>query len=343
VPIDDKLFCAFVINGEEIEAPERTDYIFGWFLLVPIAFWSHDHVSKLVLAEKSIDGWAIRAVVDPDTPMDAGSDFLVGTDSFGKIHFLYSTSKGGGAFIVFAYGYGGGAGATEPESKLKYAHLTIDQLLSHSTEAQNQALNTHSTPIRWMNIKGTHLEHIPFRKKDYDYLSPVVLNPLNRRFVVNRETGNVDGLIWAGQCPMLDIGRKMPAWISNPTANPSVVEVSIHDGQWTPNFDIVTTLDFPTSGIIWRQTDELSIKLDGKGNYHLLLQNLDIGWKSRKYMNYFLKGAAGWSAPLSLGRSHITNGVMSLAVNDCGAAFAAWVNEEGKFVARWIKSCTGEP
>jgi len=91
VPVGDDLFCAFVIKGEEISAPERTDYTFGLFLVVPFVYWSHEHASKLVLAQESQNGWIVRAVVDPDTPMDANSDFMVGTDSLGNINFLSFT------------------------------------------------------------------------------------------------------------------------------------------------------------------------------------------------------------------------------------------------------------
>jgi hypothetical protein len=337
LPVGDDLYCAFVIKGEKIASPERTDYTFGWFLLVPILYWSHEHSSKLVLAEESPDGWIIRAVVDPDTPMDADSDFLVGTDSIGNIHFLYSASKGGGAFILFAYGYSGGAAASGPKSQLRYARLTFDQLLSHFSDTQNQALINPSTPLKWITIKGASLEQKPCIKKDFNYHhAPIELKPLNKKFSVNKVSGNVNGLMWASQCTLVDDTRELP--MTGP--NQSVVEVSLRDGQWSPRFNIVTANDFPTSGILWN-LDNLSIKLDGKGKYHLLLQSLDPGWKNRKYINYLLKDATDWSAPLVLGRCHITNDVISLAADHSGVTFAAWVNEEGKFIGKWIKPRTG--
>ena len=155
VPVDDNLFCAFVIKGEEIDAPERTDYTVGWFLLLPIFLWSDKHVSKLVLAQESQDGWIIRAVLDPDTSWDANTDFMVGRDSLGNLYFLYFTSKGGGYFIVFAYGLSGGieSGSTAPDSKLRFAKLKIDQLLTHSGNAQNLAKNQDKNPMQWIKIR----------------------------------------------------------------------------------------------------------------------------------------------------------------------------------------------
>ncbi|MEJ2156006.1 MAG: hypothetical protein P8X96_11770 [Desulfobacteraceae bacterium] len=337
VPVADKLLCAFVIEGEKIEAPERTDYTFGWFLLVPIVYWSHEHASKLVLAEESPEGWIILAVVDPDTTMDADSDFLVETDRIGNIHFLYSTSRGGGGFFVFAYGYSGGAAASKPKSELRYAQLRSDQLLAQSTIALNQVLNRNATPTKWISVKGVSLEAKPCVKKDYNYYNAsIVLNPLKRKFLVNQETGNINGLMLASQCTLADDTRELP--MLGP--NQSVVEVSLRDGQWSPHFNIVTANDFPTSGILWN-LDNLSIKRDGKGKFHLLLPSLDPGWKNRKYINYLLKDDTNWSAPLILGRGDITINVISFAVDDSGVAFAAWVNAKGEFIGKWIKPRTG--
>lgn len=335
VPVGDKIFCAFVVKGEEIKAPERTDYTFGWFLLVPIFSWSHEHASKLVLAEESSEGWIIRSVVDQDTPLDAHRDFLVETDNLGNIHFLYFTSKGGGTFFIFAYGYGGGANVSTPKPKLNYARLTLNQLLSHSTNALNQELSNYSNSMKWLSIKGVPMEEIPF-SIEYRAYTPIIFNPLNIRFAVNKATGNVDGLIWTGQCPIMNA-------ILEPKANPSIVEVSIDNGEWSPHFNIVATTDFPTTGISWQPNQNLSIKLDSTGKYHLLLQSFDPGWKNRKYINYLVKDAIDWSKPLPIGRSHLIYDVNSLAVGNSSVAFAAWVNEEGKFVGRWIKPRTGIP
>lgn len=118
------------------------------------------------------------------------------------------------------------------------------------------------------------------------------------------------------------------------------VEVSLRDGQWSPRFNIVTANDFPTSGILWN-LDNLSVKRDGKGKFHLLLPSLDPGWKNRKYINYLLKDDTDWSAPLILGRGDITINVISFAVDDSGVAFAAWVNAKGEFIGKWIKHRTG--
>lgn len=80
VSVGDVIFCAFAANGEEVRAPQRTDVTVGFFILIPIAWWSHKYASKLVLAQETGDGWLIRAVLDADTQLDADRDFMMETD-----------------------------------------------------------------------------------------------------------------------------------------------------------------------------------------------------------------------------------------------------------------------
>jgi len=338
VPIGDELFCAFVIKGEEIGAPERTDYTYGWFLLVPFVFWSHEQASKLVLAQESPNGWIVRAVVDPNTKMDANSDFMVGTDNVGNVHLLYFTSKGGGAFILFAGNYSGGASGSAPEPELRYARLKYNQLLAYSTDIQNQASGNNSTPMQWMTIKGTPLTHKPFVKKDSNYNhAHIVLRPLSKNFSINKATGEVSGLMCAWVCTLDDGKRQLP--LLGP--DQSWVEVTIRNGQWSPGFNIVTAEDHPTSNYSWSPFEQL-IKIDPKGKRHVLLQGLEPAfWIPSRYMNYLAKEDANWSAPLALGSSSLWS-YGSLAIDDSGIAFVAWVNEEGKFIGRWIKPHSGD-
>lgn len=339
VPVNDDLFCTFVIKGEEIAAPERTDYTYGLFFLVPFVYWSHEYASKLVLAQESEDGWILRAVVDPDTTMDANSDFMVGTDNLGNIHFLYFTSIGGGTFIFFAGNYSGGVSGTAPEPELRYAQLTFDQLLAHSIDTQNQLSSKDSTPRQWMTIRGIPLTHKPFVKKDSNYNHAyLVLRPLSKTFSLNKATREINGLMYAHICTLDDGERQLPllgpdlAWVG----------LSIREGRWTPGFNIVTAEDFPTPNYSWSQFGKV-IKTDAKGNKHVLLEGLEPGfWKARKYMNYLVKDDINWSAPLSLGSSNLWSYDSSLAVDDSGVAFAAWVNKEGKFIGRWIRSLAGD-
>jgi hypothetical protein len=334
VPVGDDLFCAFVIKGEEAGAPERTDYTVGWFLLVPIFYWSHVHASKLVLAQETPHGWIIRAVVDPEMSMDTDDDFMVASDSLGNIHFLYFTSKGGGAFYVFAYYPGAGAGGISPEPKLRYARLKFDRIVGDAADARNQASNKNRAPMKWIPVTGVPLTHKPFIKLDSNYNNAyIVLRPLSRNFSINKATGEVHGLMYAGQCTLDDGERQLPLF----GPDRSWVEVNILDEKWSPYFNIVTAEDFPTSGYSWHQFEK-EIKTDSKGNLHALLGGLKPSfWTAPRHINYLVKIGDNWSAPLTLGGGNLWSYDSSLAVTDFGVAFAAWVNEKGQFIGRWIK------
>ncbi len=335
VPVGDDLFCAFVIKGEEVSAPERTDYILGWFFLVPIFAWSQKHASKLVLAQESQDGWIVRVVVDSDSSLDAHGDFMVGTDSLGNIHFLYFTSKGGGAFFIVAYYPGAGAGMKEPESELRYAQLTFDQLLAHSSNPQNQGSGDNTTSIHWMTIQGVTLPNRPFIKNNINNLHALIdLRPLNRNFSVNKETGEITGLMFASQCELSDNEKEFSLF----NYDNFWVELNIIKKKLSPSFNIVTAKDFPTDNLDWSSHENLLIRADGKGRFHVLLESIKMGfWKNHLQMHYIMKDGVNWSVPMNLGSSHPSNYDSTIAVDETGVAFAAWVNEEGNFIGRWIR------
>ena len=343
VPAGNDLFCAFVINGNEISAFEERHYTYGWFILVPIFFWTYEYSSKLVLAQESQSGWIIRAVVDPDTSSDTANEFMVGTDNLGSLHFLYFTSKSSDwfYFITGAAEAGGGGSAWDSGSSLKseirYAKLRIDQLLAHPTEAQNQASNQATNPEKWLAIKGASLQHPPFIKDFFlkeNYTERVKFRPLNSDFWVNKMTGEVGGLLWVRDITLVDDGQQLDFF----KLAPSLVEISIRDGYWSPDIDIVAAEDSKNGIPPWSSAIILSIKADNKGNRHMLLVCSDPKYGDRLSMNYLLRNDANWSAPLSLGSSSLKNYFSTLAVDDSGGiAFAAWVNEEGKFIGRWIK------
>ena len=118
------------------------------------------------------------------------------------------------------------------------------------------------------------------------------------------------------------------------------VELSLHNGEWSPRLNVIATKGYPFPNYEWFGSDKPLIKIDSKGRHHLLLEHVEREsiWTSRKYMNYLLKNNDGWSAPLTLGSSYWYGGVSSLAVDNSGVSFVAWVNENKKFIGRWIKS-----
>ena len=328
LPVGDDLFCAFIIKGEEVEAPERTDVTLGIFQILPIVYWSHKYASKLVLAQESQDGWIIRVVIDPDTLFDANQDFVLEKDNQGNLHFLYFTSKGGGLFLIYSIEVMGEAWT---EGALRYAEVTFDQLLAQTTDTHNQTSNQISAPLQWLPAKGVTLANIPCIRGN------LKLRPLNRYFSVNKLTGNVNGLVSLINATLIDGNRQLDLGQNDCLK----VEVSIHDGLWSSHCDIVTTTDLPISNYIWFHIQNPLIKIDSKGNKHVLLKSLELGFfKSLYKMHYLVKDNVNWSAPLFLGTcdiSSLSSSDSSLAIDNSGAVFASWVNKEDKFVGRWIR------
>lgn len=332
--VGDELFCAFITKGEEIHVPERTDYTYGWFLLVPIIYWSHKHAAKLVLAQESPDGWSIRAVVDPDSKMDTDDDFVIGTDSLQNIHFLYFTSKGGRAFVFLCAGISCMGGASDPKIELRYAQLTFDQLLAHSADAKNQTSSKVANPLQWVANKGKPLGNIScigeYSQTGELNISPSNIRPLNRSFSVDKLSGDMNGLLSASGQISINGNRKV---YLTPDDRP-MVEVSIHGELWSSNCDIVAGNDLPVTNYRWQTS---LIKIDPRGNKHVLLESSEIGFWSNHYKIYYLvKENANWSAPLFLGPSK-TSSDSSIAIGNTGAVFASWVNKKNKLVGRWIR------
>ncbi len=336
VPAGDDLFCAFVIKGEEVSAPKRTDVTFGWFFLVPVAWWSNKQASKLVVAQESADGWTIRAVLDPETIRDADPDFMVGTDSLGTLHFLYGTSRGGGFFFAVAGGYSAGGGFVGPSPELRYAQAALDRLLPPPLYSQNQGLSSGIATTPWVPIQGTFLSGSPSLYSRITGETPG-LRPFDRHFFVNKASGEVSGLMPLDSYGRLDDVRKLGE------SDKGWVKVGIRDGRWAPGFDVAAAKDLPDSTYNWYPDPDALIKNDSKGNCYALLENCKIGfWKTTFSMNYFVKDGVNWSAPLTLGSNYRgwTWGLThrrTLAVDGTGVAFAAWINSEGELVGRWIR------
>ena len=331
----DDLFCAFVIRGEEINAPQRTDISLGFFILIPVAWGSHKYASKLVLAQETPDGWVIRAVLDPDNPLDANDDFMVDTDNLGNIHFLYFATKGG-SFYYLIFGGFSGAGGSGPLAKpeLRYAELPLDQLLAFAAATQYQKSNEINGP--WLPLKGAQLDPMQFLLGKQSINIGEELRPLNRRFSVGRATGEVDGLIFSLNTPFFDTNGQLS---QTPANFPSWLEVSIRDGKWMPGFIVLTAADLPDSGYWWSDEKKTVIRKDANGNLHALLDSWISGfWHSRCYMNYFVKNDGEWSAPMVFANGNDCGGAKdrSLTMDKSGAVFAAWVNGEGKFIGRWL-------
>ena len=333
VAVGDDLLCAFIANGSDMGAPKRTDWTVGWFILIPVVFWSDVHADKLVLAQESDSGWAIRAVLDPETKLSARSDFAVGATRRGFLYFLYRTSGGSSAFIV-AFGPGGGGawGEDTSEFELRYARVQYDRFLPRGASPGDPGSGPTKPSKSWSSIQGLPMASIPFIKGQHErYMSLKSIGPLERRFTINRISGDVDGIIWASRFSLDDGIREIDA------SDMPWVQVKIKEALWVPRYDIVTASDLPDSGSRWINDRDALIKSDGNGNTHVLLVKSRHGfWRWHNELCYFLKTGKDWTSPLILGSNIGVNSRRSLAVDETGSVFAAWENRDNTIVGRWL-------
>jgi hypothetical protein len=324
--VAENLLCAFVIKGEEIGAPARKDWTVGWFILVPLAWWSNTQAAKLVVAQLSDERWIIRAVLDADSPLDANRDFMVDTDNEGNIYFLYFASRGGGMFALVVGAAPGavGGGFQGPAPELKYVRVSLDRLIAPAS-ALSEPVPSSATRISWESIPATNLK---LRE---------VLSQLNKRYALNKATGEVSGLLWGNLTVKTTAGIRRFEFTSDAADCCSWTEARIRDGSWVSGEEVVATPDLPDMGYEWSRDDAALLKSDARGNLCALLEHGRPGfWTASYSMAYLAKNASDWSAPITLGSSS-GGDTRTLAVSDSGISFAAWVDKEGNFVGRSIR------
>jgi hypothetical protein len=338
LPAGDHLYCAFVTKGDEIGAPHRTDTTAGIFFVLPIVYWSKVQVSKLVVAEESSIGWNIRAVLDPETSLDADRDFLAGIDKQGTLRFLYSTSRGGGVFVVAAGPGGVGGSYVSPASELRYAQVSQDFLQPRPID--NQETTSGKSSSSWEAITGISLSGTPSfmsveQSKQRDQIIREALRPLNGHFEVNKTSGEIYGLMTVRSATLKKGEREFKF---SKGFDQACVEVGIGHGGWDRNFSVVTAADLPDAG---RQWYHLAIRSDLKGGLHALMRGYVFSpWRLAASHDaavyYLMKHGTDWSAPLPLGTSNLGLGGAGLAVNEDGFVFATWVSKDGTVVGRLI-------
>jgi hypothetical protein len=321
--VADNLWCAFVISGEEIGAPARKDWTVGWFILMPVAWWSNTHGAKLVLAQLADESWTIRAVLDGGSPLDANPNFMAEMDRDGYLHFLFFESRGGGVFALIVGAAPGavGGGFRGPDAELKYARVKLDSLVAPAPALPEprSAADTARESISAENLA-----------------SRPQLSHLGQRCALNKGTGEISMLQWGHLTVTARAGRRRVELSANGGDCCSWIEARSRDRSWLSGDEVVATPDLPDSDDNWWSDDMALLKSDGRGNLHALLEHSRPGfWSPSHFMAYFLKSRGGWSAPITIGSSG-AGSTRTLAVSDSGFSFAAWVDREGKFVGRSI-------
>jgi hypothetical protein len=329
IPVGEKLLCTFIAKGEDLGTPKRTDWVVGLFILIPIVFWSDVHADKLVIAKESKDGWTILAVVDPEAKLSARSDYVVGADRRG-LQFLYRSSGGSYAFWVGPAGGPAAIGDADiSDRQISYARVEYDALFQRTSASDSGSKNS---PAGWLRITGKPLP-VPQFVDRLGYSKFFWQDLLDRRFAVNGESGDIEGLVWVYQFVMNDGLRKADGTgLEQPW-----VEISIREDGWIPRFDILAADDIPEPGYKWTSDGNVLIRSDVHGNAHVLLIRSKPGFWTASFENcYFIKTTAGWSAPVVLGSNVPPHSLRDLALDDKGNAFAVWMEKNDTVKGRWI-------
>jgi len=338
--VGNDLLCTFRVKGKDVGTPRRRDWVGGLFVLFPIVYWKNVEAEKLVLAKETMGGWKIVAVLDPESKLDT-IDYVAGIDQHDFLHFLYRASGGSHAFI-FGAGYNTVVMEdTGPQPmEIRYARFQYNHLLSDTADADNDESAPGKSQMTWFSIQGQPMAPMPFLKGglfEADRIKnfPHLIGPLKKFFAVNRISGDLDGLL-TDTAPrnfdfLLDDGTRKIGRSDGP-----VVQVKIREGQWVPQFDIVTARDLPDSGWMWSHNQAL-IANDSKGIGHVLIERFKIGfWRNTYEICYIVNGGTDWSAPIIL--ENDANGYednYSLALDNTGKVFASWTKGK-RVVGRWI-------
>ena len=325
VPVGEDLLCTFIAKGEDLGAPTRTDWLVGWFILIPVALPREVQAEKLVIAQDSPDGWTILAVLDPEATLSARSDYVLGADRSG-LQFLYRSSGGSSWFLIGGGPYGGGfVGGDSSDQHISYARVDYATLFQRTPDSD---AGTKDHPAGWLRVAGSPLPAPPFadRWPAKAFAKEFWRDPLDRRFTVNGALGNIESLFHL-TFTIRDGGRTLGV-LEQPW-----VAVRLSGDRWVPGVDIVAADDLPDPGYRWGRDWRALIRSDVHGHNHVLLES---SRKGSFDICYFVKGAAGWSAPIVLGGNLPPFALRDLALGDKGNAFAVWKDRNDTVKGRWI-------
>jgi hypothetical protein len=334
LPTADRLLCAFVLDGTEVSAPRRTDVSGGLLLVVPVVWWTHETADKLVVAEETDAGWELRWVVDPNTTLDAGPDFLAGIDVDGTIHLVFAEGRGGGYFIASGGPGGAGALAGGPASHLR---LAVVETGRRGGAPPNAGSVTDAPDRRWQPVGAR-----PLQSNLLDALTGSAavgnlgLRPVDRHFSLDSRTGTISVTV---SVPTHVLTGDRASSLA-PQDDSAWTVFRLCGDAWCGEPELAAADQLPDPSFRWH-ADEPLLVVDETGRDHLLLIATDPGfWVNSSRTVYLEREPTGdWSAPLELGAS-VAGSVCSvrlLAVDARGSVFAAWPDDAGRFVGRWLR------
>jgi hypothetical protein len=314
-----RLFCAFVINGEEVASPKRTDLYGGLIIVVPFAIPIEKQSRKLVIADGVAGQWIVRAVVDADDPLDARG-FTVGADREGNVHVLYGVGRGGGMYLLFPAG--GGGIWEEPRIQLRYARVGSEALLS-PTEGTQQA---SAGPFAL--VKGLEVRDPPWR-------SMVTRGWWGGSFAVSPASGTIEGLYASSE---LRLGGKY-------YTHGLLLGVELRNGLWAERVSVVVNEDWPEEGLDYGSRLRMRplVQFDASGALHALIPHC-ISHSTLQpcipALSYVVKRGGAWSRPVMFrtGAFPSPQEYARLMIVGEAGVYVVWAEKEVGLLGRWIES-----
>jgi hypothetical protein len=312
LPVAGRLFCAFVISGEEIGSPKRTDVYGGLIIIIPFAIPVEKQSRKLVIAEATGEQWVVRTVLDVDDPLDA-VPVEIGSDGQGNVHVLYYVKRGGMLILFFPAG-GGGIGE-EPESKLRYARISSDVLLG-AGRAAPKAQEKPFTSVRGLEVRD-----------------PPWTTPATRRFwwgdlAVSPVSGAIEGLYGSTE---VRLGGKH-------YTQGMLLGVEMRDGVWQERTCVVVKDDWPEQGLDYHgyPSKHVSVAFDASGALHALVPH-DTD-HSASALTYLVKRGGAWSRPVifKTGAFQHALAYARLLITGDSRVFVAWAEKDAGLLGRWV-------
>lgn len=315
--VAERLFCAFVINGEEVGSPKRTDVYGGLIIIVPFAIPVEKQSRKLVIAEATGEKWVVRAVLDADDPLDAGLR-VIGADREGNVHVLYAVRRGGMLILFFPAG-GGGIGE-EPESKLRYARIRSEALLSSADGAPEASAKPFAL------VKGLEVGAPP-------WISHYGSRLWWGGFAVSPAYGTIEGLYGSIE---IRLGGKY-------YTHGLLLGVEMRDGVWQERVSVVVNEDWPEEGLDYgsRLRMQPLVQFDASGALHALVPHCTSHSTLHPCipaLSYLVKRGSAWSRPVMFKTDAFQSAqeYARLMIVGEGGVFVAWAEKEAGLLGRWI-------
>ena len=318
-----RLYCAFVVGGEEAQTAPRTDVSGALVFIVPLVWWKTARPDKLALAERVGSTWVTRAIVDSANDWTAAQwRPTLAVDRQGVLHMAFNAWEGGEFWAI-----GGGAGGvggvySGPEHTLQYVRAPFP--------VAEAATGTRS---EWQELQSERIA----------LLSAMVWEPSsNREFAFGHF--HCEGMPDCGIQHMLTGALRVA-----PGSGKAFVAVYAHaassqEGGWaalpagSDTFQWLTIRDFPIAGKYDFRASPL-FDIDSGDGIHLLAYSHDKGMFGSAYgLVYVRRMPDGRIGAVAVHpHAQLQLRWTALATGNDGSVFVVWTSERRRLVGAWIR------